>query len=53
MKEMNYFLVQHIGENHGKENNGAFICKQSEFEIELLHINKKELYFGIDQNRNN
>lgn len=50
---MNYFLVQHIGENHGKENNGAFICKQSEFEIELLHINKKELYFGIDQNRNN
>ncbi|PHR49276.1 MAG: hypothetical protein COA32_04290 [Fluviicola sp.] len=50
---MNNFLVRHIGENHGKENNGAFICKQSEFEIELLHINKKELYFGIDQNRNN
>lgn len=50
---MNHFLVSHIGDNHGKENNGVFICKQSEFEIELLHINKKELYFGIDQSGNN
>lgn len=50
---MNYFHVSHVGENHGKENHGAFICKQSEFEIELLHINKKELYFGINQSENN
>lgn len=50
---MNYFLVSHIGKNHGKENNGAFICRQSEFEIELLHINKKELYLGTDQCENN
>jgi LysM repeat protein len=50
---MNYFAVSHFGDKHGKENNGVFICKQSEFEIELLHINKKEIYFGIDQSENN
>jgi LysM repeat protein len=46
---MNYFMINRIGESHGKENNGVFICKQSEFEIELLHINKKELYFETNQ----
>jgi hypothetical protein len=50
---MNHFLVSHLDENHGKENNGVFICKQSDFQIELLHINKKELYFGTNQNGNN
>jgi hypothetical protein len=50
---MNHFLVSRVGENHGKENHGVFICRQSEFEIELLHINKKEFYFGTDQNGNN
>jgi len=46
---MNYFVINRIGQSHGKENNGVFICKQSDFEIQLLHINKKELYFGTNQ----
>ena len=50
---MNHFLISPIGENHGKENHGVFICRQSEFEFELLHINDKEFYFGTDQNGNN
>lgn len=50
---MNHFLISRIGKSHGKENHGVFICRQSEFEIELLHINDKEFYFGTDQNGNN
>lgn len=50
---MNHFLISRIGENHGKENHGVFICKQSEFEIDLLHINKKEFYFGTEPSGNN
>ncbi|MEX1193275.1 MAG: LysM peptidoglycan-binding domain-containing protein [Brumimicrobium sp.] len=50
---MNYFSLNHVGLGHGKENSGAFICKQSEFEIHLLNINKKEHLFEHDQRIDN